>query len=249
MEFCEDSELAYPASRHRFEPGEGFALGADYRLAHLPLVAPGHRDAIASVPGKDYCDGHYATPRTALVVQIPAEALDADPVHRTIEKRARAASFGAKIAWDVGRHRRDVLHATLAGPLDEAGVAACERAARDFVDRHGPLRVRLGGPFAGNRNHGRFYLPLYPPKIDGRDAFAALLAAAGRSYGGFYGVGLWHLADGLDATETAELAALLDDYRDRAPLETPARLALLTVDNDLALGAVTWRWIAPGNRA
>lgn len=108
------------------------------------------------------------------------------------------------------------------------------------------MTVRLGGPFVGARNHGRVYLPVYPPKIDDADAFGTMLAAAGRAASGFYGIGLWHLTDSLDAAEADDLAALIDEYWG-APLLTLGgmRLALLRVHDDLALGSACWTPIEP----
>jgi hypothetical protein len=227
-----------------FAAGQGLVLGADYRLAHLPLVAPAHPACIASVPGRDYANGRYTQRRAALVLKIDADALEAAPSFRAVEAAMRAAPFGAKIAWDMGVRRRDVLHATLAASLDEAAIERCVKASEAYLAAHGELHVALGGPFVGNRNHGRLYLPVYPPKLGGADALGTLLAAAGLPYSGFYGIGLWHLADALDATEAAALCELLDAHWGHTLIEgLPVRLAILTVDNDLALPPVAWRWI------
>jgi len=240
--YCDDDDLAYAAHRHVFAAGQGLALGADYRLAHLPLVAPSHPACIAAVPGRDYKNGRYAKRRAAFVAKI-----EFDPSFDALEAAMRAAPFGAKIAWDMGALRRDVLHATLAGPIDEAAVESCARSAADFLARHGEMRVAIGGPFVGKRNHGRIYLPVYPPKIAGHDAFRAMLDAAGLASSGFYGVGLWHLLDALDAAEAAALADFLDAHWGRMLAEgVRVRLAILTVDNDLALPPVEWRWIGVG---
>lgn len=237
--YCDDSDLAYAGQRHVFAAGQGLALGADYRLAHLPLVAPNHPACISAIPGRDYKDGRYAKRRAAFVAKIAR-----DPSFDALEAEMRAAPFGAKIAWDMGERRQDVLHATLAGPIDAAAAERCVQPAADFLARHGEVRVALGGPFVGNRNHGRIYLPVYPPKIDGADAFQAMLAAAGLPCSGFYGVGLWHLRDALEAAEAAALSDFLDAQWGRKLAEgVCVRLAILTVDNDLALPPVEWRWI------
>lgn len=206
-------------------------------------MAPGHPDAIASVPGRDYRDGRYETPRDALVAHIPADALDASRAYRELEAEMRAASFGAKIAWALGSRRRAVLHATIYGPFATAEAPRVADIAAGFAARHGAFALRLGGLFVGARNHGRLYLPVYPQRVAGDDPFGLLQDAIGRPRSRFYSVGLWHLADGLDAAEAAELAALVDKWRDReTAVIFPARLAILRVHDDLALDGASWVW-------
>jgi hypothetical protein len=244
LEFCPDEALAYAGSRHVFVPGQPFVLGADYRLAHLPLVVPGHPQAIASVPGRDYLNGRYATARDALCVQLPADALASSPAFRAVEAQMRAAGFGRKIAWDVGARRADVLHATIAGPIDAATATRAAASTAAFLKRHGPVAMRVGGPFVGSRNHGRIYLPIYPQRVAGDDAFGLLQDSCGRPRSRFYAAGMWHLTDGLDASEAAELAQLVDKWGDQEILRVPAaRFGILTVNDDLALHGATWRWI------
>jgi hypothetical protein len=234
--------LRYAESRHRFVPGEGFALGDDYRLAHLPLIAPDHPRAISRIAGKDYVDGHYTTPRHALVVHVPAEALDASPVFREIEAALKASAAGPKIAWATHAKRRAVLHATLAGPVDTATTLAFETRARAFLS--GPIAIRLGGPFIGNRNHGRIYLPVYP--VAG-NPLAELQRAIGARESGFYAVGLWHLTDDLDAAEAEALAAWRDRWENETVLEIEAaRFGILTTTDDQAIHSPQWRWIDSG---
>lgn len=206
-------------------------------------MVPGHPAAVASVPGRDYRDGRYATPRDALVARIPAEALDASPAFRALEAEMRAASFGAKIVWALGARRRAVLHATLYGPFAPAETPRVAEAADAFVSRHDAFALRLGGLFVGTRNHGRLYLPVYPQRVAGDDPFGRLQEAIGRPRSRFYSVGLWHLSDGLDAAEAAELADLVDKWRDRETARiSPVRLAILRVHDDLALDGASWVW-------
>lgn len=237
-------KLRYAESRHRFVPGDGFALGEDYRLAHLPLCVPGHARAISAVPGKDYLDGRYATPRHALVLHVLAEALDASPAFRAIGKALKASTVGPKISWATNAKRRDVLHATVAGPVDGATARAYEARARTFLTA--PVAVRLGGPFIGNRNHGRIYLPVHPAGAD--DPLAALQRAIGARESGFYAVGLWHLSDDLDPSEAAALAAWRDRWENETVLDIPrARFGILTTTDDQAIHSPEWRWIDSGD--
>ncbi len=244
MEFCADNALAYAGSRHMFAAGQPFPLGADYRLAHLPLVVPGHPQAIASVPGRDYLNGRYAAARDALCVQLPADALAASPAFQAVEAQMRAARFGRKIAWDLGARRSGVLHATIAGPIDAAAATLAAASTAAFVKRQGPVAMRIGGPFVGNRNHGRIYLPVYPQMVAGDDAFGLLQVSCGRPRSRFYAVGMWHLVDGLDVSEAAELGQLVDKWSSEEILRVPAaRFGIVTVNDDLALHGATWRWI------
>jgi len=245
--FCADGDLRYEASRHRFVPGDGFVLSEDYRLAHLPLVDPDHPKIIAALPGKDYDRGYYATPRHALAVHVATEILNASAVFRELDADLRSRAVAKKIAWTTQEKRRDVLHATIAGPVDAQGAEAYLRAGIAWLARVGNAAIRLGGPFVGNRNHGRIYLPVYPEKRHGTDMYADLQRAIGARESGFYAIGLWHLADDLDAGEAASLAAWLDRWGAEtvAILDDP-RLGILTTQDDQALRTPAWRWLAAG---
>lgn len=249
MRFTPDAQLRFAATRHVFEPNAPFELGPDYRLAHLPLVAPGHPRAIASVPGKDYRNGRYAKARDALAVHIPAAVLEASPVVKAVEAELKASAAGAAIAWDVGCRRRDVLHATIAGPFDPIAGDACARAAEAWLG-NGPSAIRLGGPFVGDRNHGRIYLRVYPEVRAGSDAYADLQRAVAARISGFYAVGLWHLARDLDASEAAALGAWLERHwsAEIAILPQP-RLGMLRTTDDLALHSAEWRWLGEDGAA
>lgn len=244
MEFCPESALAYAGACHPFVPGQPFALDEDYRLAHLPLVAPGHALAIRKADGRDYLDGRYALARAALVAHVPAAALEASPGFRAAEAALRGAPFAAKIAWDICEKRRDVLHASIARPVGEGGLERLRAAAAALTAASGAPALRLGGPFVGARNHGRIYLPAYPQLVGGENPYDALQRAAGQAVFPFYAVGIWHLVDGLDASEAQELGAICARWfgRETARVEF-ARLGILTVNDDLALGGANWDWI------
>jgi hypothetical protein len=249
-EFTPDSQLRFAPTRHVFQAQAPFELGADYRLAHLPLVSPGHPRAIAAMPGKDYRNGRYSSARDALVVHVPAAVLDESPVFQTIEADLKASAAGSAIAWDIGRRRRDALHATIAGPFDPIAGDACARAAHAWLGDDAAPAIRLGGPFVGDRNHGRIYLRIYPACRDGTDAYADLQRAAGARVSGFYAVGLWHLARDLDPSMAAELAAWLDRHWAAEIAVIPqGRLAMLRTTDDLAVHSPEWRWIDEGGPA
>ncbi len=238
--FCEDGELGYAVARRRFQPGEILAFDASYRLAHLPLVAPGHPDAIREIPGAIYRDGRYPEARHALVAPVAWAALAISPPFQALEQDLRASSFAAKIAWELGERRRSRLHATIAGGVRASEIARHVAVLGPLLSRLGRLRFRLAGPFVGNRNWGRIYLPAYPQRVEGGDPFALMQDAVGAPRTGFYGVGLYHLADPLTVAETADLACLLDRWQrvTIAELELPAMVIHATND-DLVLSGRT----------
>ncbi len=201
------------------------------------------------MPGKDYRNGRYAAARDALVAHVPATVLDESPLFRTLEAELKASAVGPAIAWEVGRRRRDVLHATLAGPFDPAAGAACARAAQAWLGDGAPA-IRLGGPFVGDRNHGRIYVRVYPELRRGTDAYADLQRAVGARISGFYAVGLWHLDRDLDAHAAAALGAWLDRHWNAEIAILPhARLGMLRTTDDLALHSSEWRWLDDGSAA
>lgn len=223
MSFCTDDDLGYRRSRTVFEAGAGLKLDESYRLAHLPLVAPGHPAVIATRAGSHYTMGRH--PRVvSLVLPIPAEALERSPAYRELDAELRAAPFAAKIAWDLLPRRRARLHAMICGaPAEEIGGAVLAGIA--------PFEVELRGLFSGNVNVGRLYLKLYPENVVGK-----LQRALGRRETDLHVVGLWNLIDDLDAREAAALSALIDKWWDRDLLRFRAdTLWLLGARDDLVL--------------
>lgn len=235
--FCPDDRLAYRRSRTRFVPGQGLALDEAYRLAHLPLVAPGHPGVIPATEGRHYTSGRH--PRVvSLVLPVPHAALDAAPAHAALERDLRAAPFAHKIAWDVAARRRDRLHATLCGSLavgpDAAPMVTPEQRAALAV--LGPVTVELRGLFSGTVNVGRLYLRVYPECRDGADMLAAIQQIMGRAPSGLTVVGLHALTDDLDPDEAAALSAMIESWWDRPILRlTVDALWLLWATDDQVL--------------
>ncbi len=227
------TELAYDRLLSPPAPGAPFLLDEGYRLCHLPLVAPGHPKAIASVAGKDYRDGRHGRVHS-LVAPVPDAALAGSPAFRALEAALRASAFAGKIAWDVAARRAGKLHATLCGSLGRGETApAIDAAALSAI---APFRLRLEGLFSGNVNRGRLYLEAHPEWRGGRNAVHAVQAALGRPPTDLYVVGLHNLTDDLDAAEAAELAALIRDWRGRAVAEIVVdALWLLSACDDLVL--------------
>ena len=228
---CGDDDLRYRAGRTRFVPGEGFALDEAYRLAHLPLVAPGHPRLIARKDGTFYDNGRHDRV-VSLVLPVPGALLSESESYRELEDELKASPFAGKIAWDIVERRRDRLHATIHGqPLP-----AIDTAHRAALARLGPLTVELRGLFSGTVNHGRLYLRAYPQKIEGRDGLREVQRVLGGRESGLYLVGLYNLPDDLDPHEAAALSALIDRWWDRPILRWQAdRLWLLGARDDLVL--------------
>lgn len=229
MRFLDDAELGYRGARTPLAPGEGLALDARYRLAHLPLLVPDHPDAVAR--GEGYAHGRRRT-ALSVVLPVPAEALEASPAYRELDAALRAAPFADKVAWDLLPRRRDRLHATLCGVDDPPDAAALARLAALPT-----FAVELRGPFSGSLNRGRLYLRAYPERRDGNPVHA-VQAALGRPSADLHLVGIWNLLDHLDPAEAAALATLIDAWWDRPVLRLRAEaLWLLASRDDLCLDA------------
>ena len=236
MKFCNDNVMAFDASRRVFGPGETLTFDDAYRLAHLPLVAPGHAEIIAGKDGTDYRNGRYDTPRHSLVVPIDAQALGRSETFQAFEAELRSFSFSDKIAWQLGRERAGKLHATIVGGLSEPDIARCVQAVTVALAPLGALALRLGGPFLGRINTGRIYLPVYPCCHHDEDVFGLVQQACGARQTRFHVVGLYHFAAALTAAETTDLAGLAERWRRRVLAELPVTsLAVMATNDDLAL--------------
>lgn len=232
--FADDSVMAYAASRTQFTPGAGFALDEAYRLAHLPLIAPGHPDVIAE--GEGYRMGIHA-PAFSLVLPIDAATLAASESFVALEVALRASPFAAKLAWDLLPMRASRLHATLCGGLElVAGKLPPDQRAR--LAGVEPMRFEVRGVFSGNRNLGRLYLAVYPEMRAGEQGFATLQRALGRQPNAMFLIGLFNLVDHLDAGQAAALVQILQAFRDTLFLREPAReVRVLRSADDLVLDA------------
>lgn len=237
MGFVGDDDLGYRAQAFAFARGARLTLDPTYCANQLPLLRPNDPRVIAQRPGIDTVMGRHEASRVSAVVRVAAETLDASPAYREVEAALRAASFTAKIDWTMAARRRDVLHATLyacfetAMPHSEFGT--CLRRAAGF----GAVAVRIGGPWIGaSFNRGRIYLPLYPERRDGEDAFALLQRRLGGRETRFYTIGLFNLVDDLDAVETAELGRLIATWQATPLAEIRVEeLALIETRDDLLL--------------
>lgn len=237
--FCGDDELGYARSRTTFVAGQGLAFDDAYRLAHLPLVAPGHPLAIAAragtPPSPDYTMGRHARV-FSLVLPVADDLLAQSAAYRALDAALRAAPFAPKLAWHAAERRRDKLHATICGALSTGAPPAIAPEMRRALAAIGPLTVELRGLFSGNVNVGRLYLRVYPERRDGTNVFHRVQRALGRRETDLYLVGLHNLMEPLDPGEAAALAVLLQRWWDEPVARfTVDRLALLAAADDLAL--------------
>ncbi|MGX1786413.1 hypothetical protein ACWIGM_06725 [Bosea sp. NPDC055332] len=233
IELIGDEDLAYLRSRTAFVAGAGMALDDGYRLAHLPLIDPGHPKAIARKDGTHYENGRHP-PIYSLVA--PTLDLAQAPAYQELEQELRDAPFAGKIAWDIVARRQAKLHATVCGSLSVGTLPTIDPAAREALSRIGPIALELRGLFSGNVNRGRLYLRLYPERRDGQNTLHLLQRALGRPTSDLYVVGIWNLNDDLDVAEAAALANLVERWWDRPILRfTAAELWLMGANDDLVL--------------
>lgn len=247
--YCDDGMMAYRSARRIVQPNEGIVFDEAYRLAHLPLVNPAHPAVISAVDGRDYRNGTYAKTRHALVMPISVKAFLRSDQVQALELAMKSASFAPKIAWDLCERRQSLLHATLAGGIQEADLDRIVTRVQELLDRTGPISVCLKGPFLGTKNTGRIYFPVYPQKIEDDDAFALVQKRIGLPPTKLHLIGYYHMREELDPKETSELAELIDRWRDRIVVETTISfLEIFAVNDDLALSARSYARISAGGR-
>ena len=233
--FCEDGELGY--RRSLTDLTTQLTLDESYRLAHLPLVAPDHPGIIVRREGKFYEMGRHPVVYS-LVLPVEDQTLRASPAFLALEGELRAAPFAHKIAWDILPKRQHRLHATVCGSLSLAEPPAIARETREALRRIEPFTVELRGLFSGNVNRGRLYLPVYPEKRAGRNTLQEVQAAFGRAPGDLWLVGLYNLADDLDAGETGALAEIIARWWGKSLLSlTVSELQVMGASDDLVLEA------------
>jgi hypothetical protein len=230
------SMFAYDTSRWLYAEGEALGFDENYRLAQLPLVAPGHPLSVEQTPGADYLNGRYERERLSLVAPIRWETLTSGRAYGGFAEDLAASSVQPKLSGEITERRRDRLHATVAGGLREGDLARTIEVAGRFLEEHGPVRVRVLGPFVGRKNTGRIYLPVIPEMIGGEQAFGLLQARLGLPVSNFYAVGLLNLAEELNPAETRELSGLIGKWQNTVLLETRLpRLEILGTHDDLVL--------------
>lgn len=244
--FCQAGDMGYDAARTAFEPGQPFTLDDSYRLAHLPLVAPGHPDVIARCPGTDYEMGRHARV-FSLVLPIDADALEASPAWRAFEADLRSQPFADKVAWALPPRRRGLLHATVCGSLGRGEPPLVDADALAGIS---PFEIELRGIFSGNVNLGRLYLPAFPEKVSGENVIHRIQRAMDRPVTSMHLVGMHNLVDHLTRAETHAFAALLSRWHDTPFIRlTITELWLLGSHDDLVLDAAIEARLRLGRRS
>jgi hypothetical protein len=213
-------------------PGDGLTFDDRYRLAQLPLIAPGHHRALRSTRGLDYLDGRYERARISLVADLGVDLLEHE-THRELLRRLSQGSLHPKVAWGLQERRSPTLHATLFGDVDPSEDQLA--AVRELATGAATLHPILYGPFVGTINRGRLYLPFVFDRQEDKDLLARLGQALGREPQQFIAVGVVNFSDELDAKEAAELAALIDDMRGPGRRQRIERISWTSTHDDLTL--------------
>jgi len=207
-----------------------------YRMAQLPLVSPGHPEAIEQAVGHEYLNGYYSAQRFSLVVPIAWTHLAASDAFQSMDAELRTASFAPKISWSMCRQRQDKLHVTIASSRFGGDVDRWASSTQSLIRRGGPFHGQLRGPFIGDRNFGRIYFAMYPQIVDGDDAFALIQDAVSVPRTRLYTMGYYHLTDHLDQGETADLGEILKRWQSTVLLELAIEyFAIHATNDDLAL--------------
>jgi hypothetical protein len=235
--FREDVNLGYERSRTRFADGGPLHLDDSYRVAHLPLIRPGHPLAIARTAGRPHVNGKHAT-AWSVVLPIDPDALGHSPAMRALEQELRESPFAQKIAWDLLPRRRDRLHATVCGGLGDGPPPVIDDTALRSLGEIGAIEIELRGLFSGDVNIGRLYLRVYPESRSGTDPLQLVQVALGRPVTDLWLVGLYNLTDNLTAAEADALRTVITKWWDVCVLRFTARsLWLLGARDDLVLDA------------
>ena len=225
-----DGGLSYERSRYR---GGVLELDRAYRLMHLPLVNPNHKDVVRESEDGDVKLGRFPKPRKSLVAFIDRDVFgNAAAVGEMIESVA-ATTFGQKIDFQSFEVRMDRLHFTLSPLQNDDDIRRCREAAASFP----PFSVRVAALWAGaSINSGRFYLPVYPERSGDENVLHTFQAAAGLRQSDFFGLGFFNLTDHLSDAESAELLNFIDGQAGRTLFETRiAELAVIETFDSLLL--------------
>ena len=232
------AEFRYDESRLDLAQAASLRFDDTYRLAHLPLVSPGHPLAIDHRSGLDYHQGTYERARYSLVAPISTDELTASGPYTRFAEEMAGASFNDKISATMLKRRIDRLHATITGGLQPAEAPRqAEAISSSFRGRHG-FGVRIMGPFLGTRNTGRIYLPVVPEIVRGEHAFGLIQRLLGLPVTGFYAVGVFNLDDELDQNQVRELHDVVERWKHETLAELRVtHLQILATHDDLALSA------------
>lgn len=234
VSYATEDSLGY--RRIRMVPDGGLGFDESYRIAHLPLIDPGHPAAIAASPDGRYRLGRYDSPRHSLVLPVPQRLLEESPAFRAVDDDIRQSALAPKIAREVMARRAPLLHATISAGLDLADAGRLIHVATAHAAVHGRPRFRIGGPLLGQKNRGRVYFPVFPDMVGDRNSFTALQAALGHPVTDLFLVGYYSLKDELDAEEARALSGILARHGGSVLAEAACdELWLLSTNDDLVL--------------
>lgn len=190
--------------QYEWDKHDSLRLDERYRTRHLPLLTDRPRDLLGPDPGP----GEFWPPARSLVVPLP------DPRPEPFLSALADSSLGELVWWRGLELRADRVHATLVHGSDEPRNLDV------------PIDLVIRGPWIGQFNTGRIYLPVEPA-----DERAALALAADRPLLAGY---LQLTADvtGDAYTELRHIVATFQPLR--IPVRVPHLHVLETMD-DLAL--------------
>jgi hypothetical protein len=183
---------------------DALRLDDRYRTRHLPLLTDRPRGPLGPDPGP----GEYWPPARSLVVPLP------DPRPESFLSALAASSLANLVWWRGLDLRADRVHATLVHASDQPRALDA------------PIDLIIRGPWIGQFNTGRIYLPVEPADEPAAQALAVqnpLLA------------GYLQLTADVTGAAYTELRDLIATYQPlRFPVRVPHLQVLETMD-DLAL--------------
>lgn len=233
--FCSDNQLLYNDYQTEFTEGQGLAFDESYRLAHLPLVAPGHPRVIRIKPGTNYNDGLHE-PVFSIAIPIYEKQLSASQEFIKLCSELKASRFSHKLSWNTFSQRKNKLHATICGAISTESPPIFEDHQYQRLRETGPVSIKIRGLFSGNINIGRLYLKLYPELRHGQNMCHVLQQIFDSPSTDLYVIGLFNFIDELDLEETIELQKLLAVWRDVEFLQMELKeLWMLRSRDDLVL--------------
>jgi hypothetical protein len=245
--FCAESELGYVRSRTVFAPGKALTFDDNYRLAHLPLVAPSHPLVVSSRSGVDYTMGRHSKRVFSLVLPVAADLIENSDSFRQLDAEFKGVGFSGKIAWKIAQARRDKLHVTICNEITAGDPPMLGDSQRREIAKLGPIAIEVRGPFSGTVNHGRIYLRVYPERRNGRNVFQEIQRILNRPVTDVFVLGLHNLIDTLTVDETAAFAALIDRWWERLVLRAAIdRLEMIGTMDSLVLDSFVSDRIALG---
>jgi hypothetical protein len=228
--FVQSGMLDYAKNCFRFDTGATLTLDAAYLANQLPLL-------------RDEPSARYEPSRRSVVIFVPPTLFDESETYRDMMAALRASVLAPRIDWAMFERRRELLHATICGRVEQR-MSGDEAIARfDALRGTGPFRVRVTGLWVSREfNRGRFYLPFYPEMRDGENAIHIVQRAFGSPTTNFYAIGAINLTADLDATETAALGDIVRHFGDATLFEaTITELALTDTNDDLLLSGIIVR--------